>query len=92
MRPVLTGVAVAVGLAAAGGCRSSGEPSGAESSLRVSSEKGAGGRIAFSDDVKYVYVINADSSGLTKPTSHPGNDFDPSWSPDGRADCVQVRT
>jgi Tol biopolymer transport system component len=34
--------------------------------------------------VKYVYVINADSSGLTKPTSHPGNDFDPSWSPDGR--------
>ncbi len=45
------------------------------------------GRIAFSAGPAHaedIYVINANGSGLTQLTTEPGNDFDPSWSPDGK--------
>jgi Tol biopolymer transport system component len=46
------------------------------------------GRIAFSagqyPDVD-LYVVNADGSGFTQLTSDDAAEFDPSWSPDGRA-------
>jgi len=60
---------------------------GGESTAATTGRKigpAARGRIAFSDDVEDIYVINADGSDLAKVTSHAGNDFDPSWSPDGR--------
>ena len=41
------------------------------------------GRITFSDD-KYVYIVNANGTGLKRLTSGPARDFDPTWSPDGR--------
>jgi TolB protein len=31
-----------------------------------------------------VYVVNADGTGLRRLTTNPGDDFDPSWSPDRR--------
>jgi Tol biopolymer transport system component len=93
MRRLVIRAAVVIGLAGAAGCAGSSEPrsGGRESSApegetgtaATATALGAGGRIAFSDDVNDVYVINADGSGLTKLTSHPGNDFDPAWSPDG---------
>ncbi len=45
-----------------------------------------GGRIAFTlehNNNSDIYVINADGSGLTRLTTHPASDFDPTWSPDG---------
>jgi TolB protein len=44
------------------------------------------GRIAFSGGSPHaedVYVIQADGTGLTRVTSDPAADFDPTWSPDG---------
>ncbi len=44
------------------------------------------GRIAFSAGAQGamdVYVINADGMVLRRLTTRPGDDFDPSWSPDG---------
>jgi TolB protein len=44
------------------------------------------GRIAFSGGPPHaedVYVINADGTDLTRVTTDPAADFDPSWSPDG---------
>jgi len=41
------------------------------------------GRITFSDDT-FVYVVNANGSGLTRLTKGPTRDFDPAWSPDGK--------
>jgi Tol biopolymer transport system component len=44
------------------------------------------GRIAFSGGPPHaedVYVVNADGTGLTRVTSDPAADFDPSWSPSG---------
>jgi Tol biopolymer transport system component len=45
-----------------------------------------GERIAFrshNDDNWDLYVIDLDSSTLTRLTDNPGDDFDQSWSPDG---------
>jgi Tol biopolymer transport system component len=44
------------------------------------------GRIAFASNRGNwdIYVINTDGSALTRLTDHPGGDFYPSWSPDGR--------
>jgi TolB protein len=45
------------------------------------------GRIAFSAGAQgavAVYVVNADGSDLTRLTAGPGDDFQPSWSPDRR--------
>src|SRR5262249_26467527 len=46
----------------------------------------AGARIAFSCEGLglEVCVMNADGSGRRTLTRHPANDFQPSWSPDGR--------
>jgi Tol biopolymer transport system component len=44
------------------------------------------GRIAFVSDRDgnlEIYVMNADGSGITNLTNHPGEDRDPAWSPDG---------
>src|SRR5256885_445293 len=44
------------------------------------------GRIALSGGAQGamdVYVINADGTGLRRLITNPGDDFDPSWSPDG---------
>ena len=30
-----------------------------------------------------IYVVNADGTGKTRLTSHPAEEFDPAWSPDG---------
>jgi Tol biopolymer transport system component len=90
MRRVLIGALVVIGLAGAGGCTGSSEQPGGEGATSKRQPESAptgtralSGRIAFADDVRDVYVINADGTGLTKLTSHPGNDFDPAWSPDG---------
>ncbi|MDP9342354.1 MAG: hypothetical protein M3Q23_09745 [Actinomycetota bacterium] len=42
------------------------------------------GRIAFASGTADVYVVNADGSHLRQLTANPANDFDPSWSPDGK--------
>ena len=51
-------------------------------------------RIAFSNDRDGnwnirdgnwdIYVMNADGSGVTRLTEHPGGDWGPDWSPDGQ--------
>ena len=44
-------------------------------------------QIAFSsnrDGNPEIYVMNADGSGVTRLTDHPGEDWDPKWSPDGQ--------
>jgi Tol biopolymer transport system component len=41
------------------------------------------GRIAFSKSTDDISVINANGTGLTRLTTDPGPEFDPSWSPDG---------
>ncbi len=42
------------------------------------------GRIAFSSATDDVYVIDADGSGLRRVTTSEHQDFDPTWSDDGR--------
>ena len=44
-------------------------------------------RIAFTserDGNTDIYVMNADGSGVTRLTEHPGDDWGPDWSPDGQ--------
>ena len=44
-------------------------------------------RIAFyssRDGDLDIYVMNADGSGVTRLTEHPGDDWGPDWSPDGQ--------
>ena len=44
-------------------------------------------RIAFGNDRDGnldIYVMNADGSGVTRLTEHPGDDWGPDWSPDGQ--------
>ena len=44
-------------------------------------------QIAFTssrDGNDEIYVMNADGSGVTRLTDHPGRDTSPDWSPDGR--------
>ena len=44
-------------------------------------------RIAFSNDRDGnwdIYGMNADGSGVTRLTEHPGDDWGPDWSPDGQ--------
>lgn len=62
-------------------------PSGATAShndgIDVSSLRG---RIAFSAGTPLhedVYILSADGSALTRITTDPAADFDPTWSPDG---------
>jgi WD40-like Beta Propeller Repeat len=59
-------------------------PPEASGGIDVSSLKG---RIAFSGGPPHaedVYVVNADGTDLTRVTSGPAAEFDPSLSPDGR--------
>lgn len=44
----------------------------------------AKGRIAFSISTSNIYTVNADGSGLRQLTHDPADEFDPSWSPDGK--------
>lgn len=58
---------------------------GAEASTSAIGQS-AGGRIAFSGEQANnadIYVMNADGSALTRLTTSPARDFDPTWSPDG---------
>jgi Tol biopolymer transport system component len=41
------------------------------------------GRIAFSNSTDDISVISANGTELTRLTTNPGSEFDPSWSPDG---------
>lgn len=44
------------------------------------------GRVVFSgtrSGEKDIFIINTDGSGLANLTNHPGEDLNPSWSPDG---------
>jgi WD40-like Beta Propeller Repeat len=41
------------------------------------------GRIVFST-TQDIYVVNGDGTGLQQLTTDPAQEFDPSWSPDGR--------
>src|SRR6266545_1304842 len=43
------------------------------------------GRIVFSSGTEDVYTVNADGSGLKRLTRSEDLEFDPTWSPDGRA-------
>jgi Tol biopolymer transport system component len=49
---------------------------------------GANGKIAFvrtmPDNTGDIYTMNPDGNGQTNLTSNAWNDFDPTWSPDGR--------
>lgn len=43
------------------------------------------GRIVFSSGTEDIYTVNADGSGLKRLTTSEDLEFDPTWSPDGRA-------
>src|SRR6266545_7416012 len=43
------------------------------------------GRIVFSSGTEDIYTVNADGSGLKRLTRSEDLEFDPTWSPDGRA-------
>jgi TolB protein len=43
------------------------------------------GRIVFSSGTEDIYSVNADGSGVKRLTTSGDLDFDPTWSPDGRA-------
>jgi Tol biopolymer transport system component len=43
------------------------------------------GRIVFSSGTEDIYTVNADGSGLERLTTSEDLEFDPTWSPDGRA-------
>jgi Tol biopolymer transport system component len=43
-------------------------------------QEGAGPASVWNGDI---YVVNADSSGQTRLTRDPAEEFDPAWSPDG---------
>jgi TolB protein len=43
------------------------------------------GRIVFSSGTEDIYTVNADGSGLKRLTTSKDLEFDPTWSPDGRA-------
>jgi len=43
------------------------------------------GRIVFSSGTEDIYAVNADGSGLKRLTTREDLEFDPTWSPDGRA-------
>jgi WD40-like Beta Propeller Repeat len=43
------------------------------------------GRIVFSSGTEDIYLVNADGSGLKRLTTSEDLEFDPTWSPDGRA-------
>ncbi|HYV01501.1 MAG TPA: hypothetical protein VEM93_04075, partial [Actinomycetota bacterium] len=43
------------------------------------------GRIVFSSGTEDIYAVNADGSGLKRLTTREDLEFDPTWSPEGRA-------
>jgi len=43
------------------------------------------GRIVFSSGTEDIYAVNANGSGLKRLTTSKDLEFDPTWSPDGRA-------
>jgi Tol biopolymer transport system component len=43
------------------------------------------GRIVFSSGIEDIYTVNADGSALRRVTMSKAREFDPTWSPDGRA-------
>ena len=52
----------------------------------VSAQAPARPKIVFTstlDGNAEIYVMNTDGSGLVRLTNHPGDDFDPAWSPTG---------
>lgn len=91
----LARVSIALLTACSGGPSAGSSPTSAESpteSPDTPTAQGASfqleGRIAFSAGPPHaedVYVVDADGSGLTRVTGDPAADFDPSWSPDGKA-------
>ena len=36
------------------------------------------------DDVRKIFIVDVDGTGLRRLTDHPGWEFQPSWSPDGK--------
>lgn len=86
-RRLRRGLVLVVAAAWLAGCTSGGRVSTATSATSPSGPPSAAphraGRIVFSttDDI---YVVNGDGSGLQQLTTGPAQEFDPSWSPDGR--------
>src|SRR6266545_3757501 len=50
------------------------------------------GRIVFSSGIEDIYTVNADGSGLKRLTTSEDLEFDPTWSPDGRAIAYRHQT
>ena len=50
------------------------------------------GRIVFSSGTEDIYTVNADGSGLKRLTTSEDQEFDPTWSPDGRAIAYRHQT
>lgn len=71
------------GLLVLTGC---GSQAGEHSTTGASSPAVPGGTLAFSSDRHGdldIYTMQTDGSGLTRLTSGPGDELEPSWSPDG---------
>jgi TolB protein len=61
----------------------SGRPSPSASSAPIDI-RSLTGRIVFSDDTNDIWSMRADGTRVRRLTSSPVQDFDPTWSPDGR--------
>jgi len=79
-----TAIGLLIAVALATNCADDAPTRPSHPSLQVSA---APSRIAFESDRDgnfEIYVMEVDGSALTRLTSHPSDDFEPSWSPNGR--------